>query len=90
MSCPPRIPNEYASNSGFDPLYGVCVCVYLLVCDCTYLFIYFVEGRCGGWVGVLQDEILEASRKVFDVEIPHRVVYIKKSPVLLKYYKFLS
>lgn len=56
-----------------------CVCVYLLVCDCTYLFIYFVEGRCGGWVGVLQDEILEASRKVFDVEIPHRVVYIKKS-----------
>lgn len=38
---------------------------------------------------MLQDEILEASRKVFDVEIPHRVVYIK-SPVLLKYHKFLS
>lgn len=76
MSCPPRIPNEYASNSGFDPLYGVCVCV--CICLFVIVLIYLVEGRCGGWVGVLQDEILEASRKVFDVEIPHRVVYIKK------------
>lgn len=52
MSCPPRIPNEYASNSGFDPLYGVCVCVCicLFVIVLIYLFILLKAGVEDGWV----------------------------------------